>query len=62
MSAHSKIRAASVVLLFVLATNVVSAAPRRDGDSDGFFFTISKIVKKIGKILLPLEDPTFPKP
>jgi hypothetical protein len=62
MSAYSKIRVFTVVLLFALTTNVVSAAPRRDSGSDGFFFTISKIVKKIGKILLPLEEPSFPKP
>jgi hypothetical protein len=62
MSAHSKVRVAIVVLLLVLTTSVSSAAPRRDNGSDGFFGNISKIVKKIGKILLPLDEPTVPKP
>ena len=62
MSAHSKIRVAAVVLLFVLTTSVASAAPRRDNGSDGLFSTISKIVKQIGRILRPLDDPSWPKP
>ena len=62
MSARSKVRLTTTVLLVVLAANFASAAPRRDNGSDGVLSTISKIVKKIGKILLPLEEPTFPKP
>jgi hypothetical protein len=62
MSAYSKIRISTAVFLFVLTTSVASAAPQRDSGSDGFFFTISKIVKKIGKVFRPLSEPTFPKP
>ncbi|MEA2166036.1 MAG: hypothetical protein QOK37_4163 [Thermoanaerobaculia bacterium] len=62
MSAYSKFRVATVVLLFVLTTSVASAAPRRDSGSDGFFGTISRIVHQIGRILLPLDEPTPPKP
>ncbi len=62
MSAYSKIRISTSVLLFVLTTSVASAAPRRDSGADGFFFRISKIVSKIGKVLRPLSEPTFPKP
>lgn len=62
MSAHSKIRVAAVVLLFVLTTTVASAAPHRDNGSDGVFSTITKIVKQIGRILHPLDDPSWPKP
>ncbi|MEA2239553.1 MAG: hypothetical protein QOC81_4277 [Thermoanaerobaculia bacterium] len=62
MSAYSKTRVATVVLILFLTTSIASAAPRRDSNSDTFFFSISKIVKKIGKILLPLDEPTVPKP
>jgi len=62
MSARSKVRLTTTVLLFLLAANFASAAPQRDNGSDGLVSTINKIVKKIGKILLPLEEPTFPRP
>ena len=62
MSVRSKVRVATVVLLLVLTSNVASAAPSRDDGSAGFFFTISKIVRQIGRILLPLDEPVFPKP
>lgn len=62
MSARSQIRVATAVLLFVLTTGVVSAAPRRDSGSDGFLFRITKIVKQIGKVLRPLDEPVLPKP
>ena len=62
MSAHSKIRIATVVVLFALTTSVASAAPQRDNGSDGVFGTISRIVKQIVKIIRPLDDLTPPKP
>jgi hypothetical protein len=62
MSARSKIRVATVVLLFILTTSVASAAPRRESGSDGFFGTISRIVQQIVKIIHPSEELTPPKP
>ncbi len=62
MSAHSKVRVSTAILVFVLATSVASAAPQRDSGSDAIFSKISKIVSKIGKILRPLSEPIFPKP
>jgi hypothetical protein len=62
MSAHSKIRVTTAVLLFVLTTSVASAAPRRDSGTDGFFGTISRIVQQFVRIIHPLEELTPPKP
>ncbi len=62
MSTRSRIRVATVVLFLALTTSVASAAPQRDGGSDGFFGRISRIVKQIGRILLPLDEPVLPKP
>jgi hypothetical protein len=62
MSIRSSVRFATVVLVVILTTNIAAAAPHRDGGSDGFFGSIAKIVKQIGRILRPLEEPTWPKP
>lgn len=62
MSAQSKIRVATVVLAVALTSSVTFAAPRRDSGSDGIFGRIIHIVKQIGRALLPLDDPSLPKP
>jgi len=64
MSTKSKTRVATFVLLLVLTSGVVSAAPKRDNPQDGFFGRIGQIVNSIRKILLPkpFDDPSFPKP
>jgi hypothetical protein len=62
VSTRSAIRVVTVVLVVALTTNIASAAPRRDSGSDGLFGSFSKIIKKIGRILLPLDEPGWPKP
>jgi hypothetical protein len=62
MSAHSKIRIATAVLLIALSTGAASAATIRTSTPDSVLSRIQQIVKQIRKILLPLDEPTFPKP
>jgi len=62
MFAHSKARVATVVLIIGLTTSVASAAPGRDSAADGFFGRIIQIVKHIGRTILPLDEPTVPRP
>jgi hypothetical protein len=62
MSTHSKIRIATAVLLLVLSTGAASAATSRTSQPDSVLGRIQQIVKQIRKILLPLDEPTFPKP
>jgi len=61
MSAWSKSKIATAVLLIALSTGAASAATNRT-PADGFLGRIQQIVKQIRRILLPLEEPTFPKP
>lgn len=62
MAARSKIKVATAVLLIVLSTGAASAATNRTSSPDSIFGRIQQIVKQIRKILLPLDEPTFPKP
>lgn len=61
MSARSKTRIASIVLLFVLTT-AATAAPSRDSGSGDFFDKIGRVIKQIVRVLRPLEEPSLPKP
>lgn len=61
MSARSKTRVASLVLLFVLTT-AATAAPSRDRSSGDFFDKIGRVIKQIARVLHPLEEPSLPKP
>ena len=62
MSARSRIKIATAVLLVALSTGAASAATSRTGPPDSIFGRIQQIVKQIGRILRPLDEPTFPKP
>jgi hypothetical protein len=62
MSAHSKIKIATAVLLIALSTGAASAATNRTVAPDSIFGKIQQIVRQIGRILRPLDEPTFPKP
>jgi hypothetical protein len=62
MSTNSKIRIATAVLLIALSTGAASAATNRTSPPDSVLGRIQQIVKQIRKILLPLDEPTFPKP
>jgi hypothetical protein len=62
MFIRSRVRVATVVLAVIFTTHIATAAPKRDGGSDGLFASLGKIVKQIGRILRPLEEPTWPKP
>ena len=62
MSAHSNIRIATAVLLIALSTGAASAATIRTSTPDSVLGRIQQIVNQIRRILLPLDEPTFPKP
>ena len=64
MSARSKTRIATFVLLVALTSGVASAAPKRDNGSGSVLGRIEQLVKQIRKTLLPtiLDDLTWPKP
>jgi hypothetical protein len=62
MSTNSKIRIATAVLLIALSTGAASAATNRTPSPDSVLGRIQQIVKQIRRILLPLDEPTFPKP
>jgi hypothetical protein len=62
MSSRSKIKVATAVLLVVLSTGAASAATNRTPPPDSVLGRIQQIVKQIRRILLPLDEPTFPKP
>jgi hypothetical protein len=64
MSTRSKSRIAAFFLIVALTSGVASAAPKRDDVTGGVFNRITRIVKQIGRILLPtiLDEPTLPKP
>lgn len=62
MSARSRIKLATAVLLVVLSTGAASAATNRSAPADSILGRIQQIVRQIGKILRPLDEPTFPKP
>ena len=62
MSTRSTVRVATVVLVVALTGSIATAAPSRDGGSDGFLAGIGKIVRQIGRILRPLDEPGWPKP
>jgi hypothetical protein len=61
MSGRSKIKIATAVLLVALSTGAASAAPRTP-PPDSVWGRIQQIGKQIRRILLPLDEPTFPKP
>jgi hypothetical protein len=61
MSASSRIKIATAVLLIVVSTGAASAATSRPSSQDSFFGRLQQIVKQIRRIL-PFDEPTFPKP
>jgi hypothetical protein len=62
MSTRSKTRIATFVLLVALTSGTASAATNRASAPDTVLGRIQQIVKQIRHILLPLDEPTFPKP
>lgn len=63
MSSRLKIRVFTLALVIAVSGSAVFAAPKQSRNDD-LFSRIERIVKFIGKKLIPtiLDDPTFPKP